>query len=757
MLEVSAYNFIEAALVMNTSKGTEKSVSMEIEGMSCAACSSRIERGLKKEPGIITANVNFATHKANIQYFSDQTDFNRLASAIERIGYKVTKTTTNPANSSSHEDLKTLRIKLIVATIFSFPVLILGMSHGVLHVPRSNMIQLLLTLPVLFYCGAQFYVGAWKSLKHGTADMNTLVALGTGSAFVLSLLATIFPDLIHLHTEGKQPHVYFEAAAVIITLILLGRLLEANAKGKASAAIEKLLGLKPSIAHSLLADGTEVDIPIENVKVEGLLRIRPGERIPVDGEVVEGSSSIDESMITGEPLPVYKQSGDEATAGTVNGNGSITIKAKRVGQNTTLSQIIRIVESAQNQKAPIQRLADRVSGIFVPIVMAIAVLSFIIWFFLGPEPRFYYSFVALTTVLIIACPCALGLATPTAIMVGTGKGAQHGILIRGGESLERIGKVTTIVFDKTGTITEGKPKVTDIKSNSRSDDELLQLLAAIEIRSEHPLAQAIKASAAERNLSIPLSKSVEAIPGKGLVGIVEDQKILAGNEEFLAEMNISIPPEWIEKTHQLTSQGKTPIYIAIHHEFAGLIAVSDVIKSSSSRAVINLKNLGLKIAMLTGDNSVTAKFIASQVGINEVISGVNPGQKAEYIQLLKNSGEIVAMVGDGINDAPALATADIGIAIGTGSDIAIESAALTLLKGDLETVVQSIELSKCTLKTIKQNLFWAFAYNVVGIPIAAGALWPITGTLLNPMIASAAMALSSVSVVSNSLRIKSKS
>jgi Cu+-exporting ATPase len=608
-----------------------------------------------------------------------------------------------------------------------------------------------LATPVQFVIGWQFYKGAWGAFKHRSADMNTLIAVGTSAAYLYSVAATLFPSFFE--SGGIEPHVYFETSALIIVLILFGRLLEARAKGQTSEAIKKLMGLQPKTAR-VIRDGKEVDIPVEEVLVGDIVIVRPGEKIPVDGIIQEGKSAVDESMITGESIPVKKGPGIEVIGATINKTGSFKFKATKVGKDTALAQIIKLVQDAQGSKAPIQRLADVISGYFVPIVISIAIATFVIWFNFGPFPSLTFALLNFVAVMIIACPCALGLATPTAVMVGTGKGAENGILIRGGESLETAHKLDTIVFDKTGTLTKGEPEITDIITvNGFSEEEILKYAACAEKNSEHPLAEAILKRAEEKQIKLIDPEQFNAIEGHGIEASIDGKEILLGNAKLMRDRQIEI--ESLEKkADELAQDGKTPIYISLTGKAAGLIGVADMLKESSVHAVAKLRNMGLKVVMLTGDNRRTAEAIAKKVGIDDVLPEVLPEDKVHEVKALQSGGRRVAMVGDGINDAPALAQADIGIAIGSGTDVAMEASDITLIKGDLLGVVTAIELSKKTIRIIKQNLFWAFFYNTAGIPIAAGVLYPFFGILLNPIFASLAMAFSSVSVVSNSLRLR---
>ncbi len=757
---------IETALQSAATEDSEVcELTLPIEGMSCAACAARIEKGLLKTPGVRSASVNFATLDARVQYDPAVVTPEGLIERVEQTGYSAhlpaptvdgEAATSGGARAAAvyRDEYRTARGRFLVALVLTIPVFVIGMAHGTLDFRGANWVQLALTLPVLFWAGRGFFIGAWRSLQHGAADMNTLVALGAGSAFAFSLAATIRPDWFA--SGGVMPHVYFEAAAVIVTLILLGRAFEARAKGQASLAIERLVGLQPSVARRLSADGSEEEVAISAVRPGDRLRIRPGERIPTDGTVEAGTTAVDESMLTGEPLPVEKIPGGVLTGGTVNGTGALTMRVARIGGDTTLARIVRLVESAQAEKAPVQALADRISAVFVPIVVALAVLAAVGWFFLGPEPKLFHALFALTTTLIIACPCALGLATPTAILVGTGRGAENGILIRGGESLERAGSLTTMALDKTGTITAGRPTVTDlVPADNVSPDDLLQLVASAERSSEHPLAGAILRAASERGLTDLPTGDVSAVPGRGLRATVTGHGLLlVGNRALLDEATVTVPADAVSTADTLAESGRTPLFAALDGRYLGLMAVSDPIRPTSAAAVRKLQAMGIEVVLLTGDVERTARSVAAEVGIERVVAGVRPEGKSAEITRLRGEGRIVAMVGDGINDAPALAAADVGIAMGTGTDVAMEAAGITLVKGDLQSAADAVDLSRQTMRTIRQNLAWAFGYNLIGIPVAMGLLYPFTGMLLNPMIASAAMALSSTSVVLNSLRLR---
>jgi Cu+-exporting ATPase len=666
--------------------------------------------------------------------------------------------------AAAESEYRRLRVRLIVAAGLTLPVLILAMAGHVvpawetaLAFPARPWIELALTTPVLFWAGWDFLAGAWKAARHRAADMNTLIAVGTLAAYLYSLVATVVPSWFtpataHGHAEQPMPGVYYEVAAAIVTLILLGNLLQARATARTRGAIKALIGLSPRTAR-VERDGHETDVPIEDVRVGDLVLVRPGEKVPVDGVVEDGSSSVDESMLTGEPLPVTKGSGDTVIGATLNTTGAFRFRATRVGADTVLQQIVRLVQRAQGSKAPIQRLADRISGVFVPVVLCLAVVTFVVWFDLSsPETRLSQALFTSVAVLIIACPCALGLATPTAIMVGTGRGAQAGILIKGGEALERAHRITAVVLDKTGTVTEGKPTVTDVRpAPGFTEPELIRLAASAERQSEHPLAIAITRAAADRRLELATPQKFVAVAGHGIEAEIDDRQVFVGNERLLTDRGIPIEEA---VPAGLTAAGKTTVFVAADGRFAGAIAIADRPKPEARSAIAGLKSDGLTVVMLTGDTARTAEAIARDVGIDRAIADVLPADKGKAIAALQAEGQVVAMVGDGINDAPALAQADVGIAMGTGTDVAIETADITLVKGDLRGVERAIALSRATMRTVKQNLFFAFAYNVLGIPLAAGVLYPLTGWLLSPIIASAAMALSSVSVVTNALRLR---
>jgi Cu+-exporting ATPase len=726
-----------------------------IGGMTCASCVARVEDSLNGLDGVVRVHVNLATEKATVEYLPSQIALSEIKKAIESAGYKVLEMAEEAAledreRKARQKEIKTLKTKLTVGAALA-ALLFLG-SFKVGPAFLGNPFTLLIiATPAQFWVGWQFYRGFWGALKHKSADMNTLIAVGTSAAYFYSLAVTLYPSFFI--ASGIEPKVYFDTAAVIITLIILGKLLEARAKGETSEAIKKLMGLQPKTA-TIIREGKEIEIPVEEVQIDDIVVVKPGEKVPVDGIVKEGHSAIDESMLTGESMPVDKEEGDEVFGATINKTGSFKFTATKIGKDTTLAQIIKLVEEAQGSKAPIQRLADSIAGVFVPVVLVIATITFSIWYLFGPEPTFTFALVNFIAVLIIACPCALGLATPTAIIVGTGRGAENGILIKGGESLETAHKIDTIVLDKTGTLTEGEPRVTDIvTANGFTEEDLLTYAASAEKGSEHPLGEAIINKAKEKDINLHDSKDFNAIPGHGVRAKVNGKAILLGNIKLMKDESIGIGG--LEKeSEKLSGEGKTPMFIAVDGTVAGILAVADTLKENSRYAIERLHDMGLEVAMITGDNKRTANAIAKQIDIDRVLAEVLPEEKANEVKRLQGEGKKVAMVGDGVNDAPALAQADIGIAIGTGTDVAIEASDITLITGDLAGVVTSIELSKRTMRTIKQNLFWAFFYNISLIPVAAGILYPFFGILLNPIYAAAAMAFSSVSVVTNSLRLR---
>lgn len=742
-------------------------VDIPVSGMTCAACANRIERAVGKLEGVRQASVNFATETATVSFDAAATDRSKIEKRIESAGYGIGAYADDAADlvaaqDAEHEaEYKTLKRKFWVAAVLSLPVLVIAMSHGridFLNFPGVNWLQLALTTPVVFYAGRQFYTGAWAAFRHRSADMNTLIAVGTGTAYIYSVMATASPAWFVTstgHAAHAEVPVYFEAASVIIALVLLGSMLEARAKGRTGDAIRKLIGLQPKTAR-VIRDGEELEIEIAKVRTGDILAVRPGEKIAVDGLVTEGSSAVDESMLTGESIPVEKRVGASVFAATINKTGAFRFRATKVGKDTALQQIVRMVRDAQGSKPPIAKLADKISGMFTPVVISIAIATFVVWFVAAPpEVRFAMGLVNFVSVLIIACPCALGLATPTAIMVGTGKGAELGILIKGGHALETAHKLDAVVLDKTGTITNGEPVLTDIVTVGGVDeDELLRVVASAEKQSEHPLAAAIVKGANDRGAQLTQATLFNALEGLGVEAEVDGKQILLGNQRLMRERGIELS-DLAADAERLSGEGKTPIFAAIDGKLAGIVAAADTAKPDSKAAIDELKRLGLEVIMLTGDNRRTADSIAREVGVDRVIADVLPQDKAREIERLQSDGKRVAMVGDGINDAPALARADVGVAIGSGTDVAIEASDITLMRGDLRGVAKAIALSKATIRSVKQNLFWAFIYNVVGIPVAAGALYPLTGWLLSPVLASAAMSLSSVSVVANSLRLRS--
>jgi len=733
-----------------------ETIRLSVTGMSCAGCVSSVEKALNGVAGVSLANVNFAEHTATIE--GDVTA-QSLVDAVRSAGYDAAEM-TGAEDESEKEAAELAHYRKLLkmaafAALVGFPQFIFGLAG---YLPGFDTAGArgfwlgvgLLTLVVLVYSGGHFFSGAWKSAKNHYANMDTLIALGTGTAWTYSMVIIGFPDLV----PPMAQHAYFEAAAIIIAFINFGAALEMRARGKTSEAIKRLIGLQPKTAR-VVREGVEVDIPIEEVGLEETLRVRPGERIAVDGEIIEGNSSIDESMLTGEPVPVQKQAGDEVSAGTINKAGTFLFQAHRIGKDTVLAQIIEMVRTAQSSKPAIGRLVDKVSAIFVPSVMIVAVITFLAWINFGSGDQLTaFAIVATMTVLIIACPCALGLATPISIMVAVGKAAEFGVLIRNGDALQQAGKITTIVLDKTGTVTEGKPSVTSLVTLSDwSDDKLLQWAASLEKGSEHPLAEAIVTAASEKQIDFLLVENFSAIAGHGVEALVEGRPVLLGNRKLMGDRSIDISLLEIA-AHELTLQAQTPMFMAVDGKAAGIISVADAIKPDAKEAIQRMHDNGLQVILLTGDNPVTAEAVAKQVGIDEVIAEVLPQDKAAKVKALQTPNECVAMVGDGINDAPALATADVGFAIGTGTDVAIESADITLMRGSLHGVVDAIAISRATVRNIKQNLFGAFVYNALGIPIAAGVLYPFIGILLNPMIAGGAMAMSSVTVVSNANRLR---
>jgi Cu+-exporting ATPase len=718
-------------------------IDLPITGMTCANCVQNVERALKKVEGVLKAEVNLATEKASVEYVPSIVGLGALRKAVEDAGYGVILVEDELAAEdvealAREEEIRRQRHLLIVGLIFTIPTFVLSMGVDLGLLPDFALrkyVLLALATPVQFYVGWQFYRGTWKSLKLRTAGMDTLIAMGSSAAYFYSLAATFIIG----------GHVYYETAAMIITLIILGKYLEAGAKGRTSEAIKRLMGLRAKTAR-VIRDGKELDVPVEEVQVGDLIVVRPGEKIPVDGVVADGRSSVDESMITGESLPLGKEVGDQVIGATINKTGSFKFQATKVGRDTVLAQIVRLVEQAQGSKAPVQRLADRVASVFVPAVISVALLTFLAWFFVGAA-GLERSLINMVAVLVIACPCALGLATPTAVMVGTGKGAERGILIKSGESLERAGTLDTVVLDKTGTITEGQPRVTDVVANgSLTEGEILRLAASAEKGSEHPLGEAIVEAAEAQGLALIEADDFQAVAGQGIVVSLDGQQLLLGNRTLMAKEGVDLAPAEAE-VDRLQAEGKSTVLLAVDGRVEGVIAVADTVKEGSPEAVSRLHAMGLQVVMISGDNLRTAQAIADEVGIDRVLAEVLPEDKAQEVKKLQEEGHVVAMVGDGINDAPALAQADIGIAIGTGTDVAIEVGDIVLMRGDLRSVPQAIQLSRKTMGTIKGNLFWAFAYNTAGIPIAAAGI-------LVPWMAAAAMAFSSIFVVSNSLRLR---
>ncbi|WP_440960833.1 heavy metal translocating P-type ATPase [Paenibacillus nitricinens] len=729
----------------------KEAVDLQLVGMTCAACALKIEKTLNKLPGVSIANVNFAMETAHVEYNPVEVSVSDMQQRVDKLGYKaVLKQEQGDPAKQRQQDLTKQKRKLLISAILSFPLLWAMVSHfsftSWIWLPDLFMnpwFQLILATPVQFYIGKQFYIGAYKAIRNGSANMDVLVSLGTSAAFFYSLYLTI----VWAANGGSAhhgPEMYYETSAVLITLVLMGKLFESLAKGRTSEAIKSLMGLQAKTAL-VVRDGEELSIPVEEVITGDIVLVRPGNKVPVDGEVLEGISSVDESMLTGESLPVEKKAGDSVIGATINKNGMLRIKATKVGKETALAQIIKVVEEAQGSKAPIQRVADVISGIFVPIVVGIAVIAFLVWYFIVTPGDFAGALEKAIAILVIACPCALGLATPTSIMAGSGRAAELGILFKGGEHLEQTHKIDTIILDKTGTVTKGKPELTDILVEG-NETEFLRLVGAAEKNSEHPLAEAIVAGIWERNIEMPATDSFEAIPGYGIKAVVEGKELLIGTRRLMDKYGVEASHAYnIMST--LEESGKTAMLVAINKGYVGMVAVADTIKETSQAAVSRLKGMGIQVIMITGDNERTAKAIAAQVGIDHVRAEVLPEGKAEEVKKLQAQGKIVAMVGDGINDAPALATADIGMAIGTGTDVAMEAADVTLMRGDLSSIPDAIYMSRKTMTNIKQNLFWALGYNSLGIPIAALGF-------LAPWVAGAAMALSSVSVVLNALRLQ---
>lgn len=719
--------------------------------MTCASCAVSVESIIKFLPGVVNASVNYASAEVKVEYIPSLVTLNQMQVAVQSIGYDLFINQDN-SQYETLEDIhlrkqKQLKAKTLGAIILSVPLVAIGMFF--MDIPYANYIMWILATPVVLFYGKDFYINAWKQLKHRSANMDTLVALSTGVAYIFSVFNTLFPD--YWHSKGLHAHVYFESAAVVIAFILLGKLLEENAKGNTSSAIKKLIGLQPKTVNIVDANGNQMELPIEQVEVGMTIIVKPGEKVAVDGIVSQGSSFVDESMLSGEPVPVRKETNDKVFSGTINQKGSFQFKAEKVGADTMLSHIIKMVQEAQGSKAPVQKLVDKIASVFVPIVIGIALLSLIAWIILGGENGFTQGLLALVTVLVIACPCALGLATPTAIMVGVGKGAEEGILIKDAESLELAKKINAIILDKTGTITKGKPTVTDVIW-TEGNDSSKQILIAIEKQSEHPLAEAVVSFYKDEN-SVNVNH-IESITGKGVKAHYNGEYYFVGNKKLLFENGINISEKLDHEASKWLLEAKTVIWFADSKNALSVLAIADEIKETSIEAIQELQKMNIEVYMLTGDNANTAKAVAEKVGITNFKGEVLPKDKADFVKELQAKGKIVAMVGDGINDSSALAQANVSIAMGKGSDIAIDVAKMTIISSDLSKIPLAIKISAKTVNTIKQNLFWAFIYNIIGIPLAAGILYPINGFLLNPMIAGAAMALSSVSVVANSLRLK---
>ncbi|MEY4929398.1 MAG: hypothetical protein RI909_122 [Bacteroidota bacterium] len=741
---------------MNTSKTNQNKThqTFPVLEMTCAACAVSVESMLKSTKGVINAGVNYANQSAWVDFDKSVTAPLDLQNAVRSIGYDLVIDTEDPQaiqEESQQKNYEEVKQRTIWSAVLALPVVVIGMFF--MDLPYGNIISMILTAPVVFYLGRNFFIHAFKQARHGKANMDTLVALSTGIAFFFSVFNTFFPEF--WHARGIHPHVYYEAAAVVIVFISLGKLLEERAKSKTSSAIKKLMGLQPKTVH-VLVQGVEQELPIALVKVGDLLLVRPGEKIPVDGIVTSGSSYVDESMISGEPVPVIKDANKKVFAGTINQKGSFQFEAQKVGGDTILAHIIKMVQEAQGSKAPVQKLVDKIAGIFVPVVIGISILTFITWMLVGGGDAFTHALITSVTVLVIACPCALGLATPTAIMVGVGKGAENNILIKDAESLELAHQVNAIILDKTGTITEGKPVVTNIHwmEGENASKKYQDVMFSMETQSEHPLALAVAAQLKEHNAVSVSLDSFESITGRGVTGHVEQTTYFIGNRKLIEEKNITIPPAILTLADEWQEEAKTVIYFSDHKNVLAIVAIADKIKATSKAAIEALQQKGLVVYLLTGDNQHTAQAVAKQVGIHHYRAEVLPAEKADFVKQLQHEGKIVAMVGDGINDSHALAQADVSIAMGKGSDIAMDVAKMVLITSDLQSIPKALNLSTKTVRGIRQNLFWAFIYNVIGIPIAAGLLYPINGFLLDPMIAGAAMALSSVSVVSNSLRLR---
>ena len=735
-----------------TSAREYKKETFPVLEMTCAACAISVESMLKSTDGVKDAAVNFANQTALVEYDPNITQPANLRNAVQGIGYDLIVDVADPQSVQEEFQLRSyeqLKTRTTWSIILAIPVVIIGMFF--MDMPFGNLISLVLTAPIVFYFGRGFFINAWKQARHGKANMDTLVALSTGIAFLFSAFNTFFPGF--WHARGLDPHVYYEAAAVVIAFISLGKMMEEKAKSSTSSAIKKLMGLQPKTVRVLTADG-EKEIPVAEVKPGDNILVRPGEKIPVDGVVLSGSSYVNESMISGEPLAVEKKSNDQVFAGTINQKGSFRFEARKVGGETILAQIIKMVQQAQGSKAPVQRLVDKIAGIFVPVVIAIAVLTFVIWMIAGGEDAFTHALLTSVTVLVIACPCALGLATPTAIMVGVGKGAENNILIKDAESLEQAHKVNTVILDKTGTVTEGKPLVTDMIWFVPEIDRYKPVLYTLESQSEHPLAEAVIEKLKREDIAGVEVQRYESITGRGVVGYADGVRYLIGNKKFMNEGGVILKEEVLRQAASFKSDAKSIVFFAAGENVLALIAIADKIKTTSHEAIEGLQSMGIEVFMLSGDNHQTAEAVARQVGIKDFLGEVLPNEKADFIRGLQANGKVVAMVGDGINDSEALAQADVSIAMGKGSDIAMDVASMTLITSDLRLVPKAFNLSTKIVKGIRQNLFWAFIYNLIGIPLAAGILFPLNGFLLNPMVAGAAMALSSVSVVTNSLRLR---
>jgi Cu+-exporting ATPase len=747
---------------------SNSSVRIPVSGMTCAACSARVQRALEKQPGVEDANVNLMMKTATVRFDPDAMSPERLVEAIRQTGYGAELAPPDQTafeeqearDRAQDEEFQELKTRAIVSGVIGAVTMVasmwlMGSAHDSARI--LNLVMLPVTLGVMLWAGRHFYTRAWAAFRHHSADMNTLIALGTGAAFVYSMIATLAPQFFL--ARGVTPDVYYEAVIIIIALILTGNAFEARAKRQTSAALRSLAQLQPKTARVVRKGGqgeTEIDVPVEAVMRGETVIVRPGERVPVDGEVLAGESAVDESMLTGESSPVAKKPGDPVIGGTINRTGAFRYRATTLGADSVLARIVKLMRDAQGSRAPIQKLADRISAIFVPVVISIAIATFVVWYVSVDQAPAVRAFAAAVAVLIIACPCAMGLAVPTAVMVSTGKGAELGVLIKGGEALQRAGDVRTIVLDKTGTVTEGRPTVTDVvvaPSSRHSADDVLRLVASVESLSEHPLADAITRNARERKISLSTPEGFQSATGRGVTGSVDGMRVAAGNARLMRDLGIDTSPLQAD-FDRLTSDGRTAIFVAIDGALGAVVAVADPIKTTSREAISRFHDLGLEVVMLTGDNQRTADAVARQAGIDRVIAGVLPDGKVAEIERLQQSGKVVAMVGDGINDAPALAKADVGMAIGTGTDIAVEAGDVVLMRGDLRAAAHAIQLSRLTMRTMKQNLFWAFVYNVVGIPVAAGVLYPALGVMLSPILASAAMAFSSVSVVANSLRLR---